>query len=225
MKILIGIPAFNEEKVIGQVIKSLPKKINKFNVDVFVLDDGSTDQTASIAKKTGAVVARHLLNRGLGGALKTIFDYAKNHRYELLVTMDADGQHDSRDLKHLINPILNKKVDAVIGSRWLAPKNAPWSRLIINKLANLLTYAFFGTVTSDSQSGFRAFNRKSIEEIELKTDGMEVSSEIFREISRTGLKFKEIPIKVIYSQYSQTKGQKLENAPDVFIQLLIRLLR
>ena len=226
MNLLIGIPAFNEEKTIGKVISSLPKKIPAISrIIVLVVDDGSSDSTCDAAKKQGALVARHILNRGLGGALKTVFEYARINKFDVLVTMDADGQHDSRDLLKLIGPIVSKKSDVVIGSRWIVRNDAPFSRLLINRLANFITYIFFGTKTSDSQSGLRVFNNKSINLIKLQTDGMEVSTEFFREIERNKLKHQELPIKVIYTDYSKSKGQRLENAPNVFIQLLLRLLR
>lgn len=226
MKLLIGIPAYNEELVIGMVLKSLPHKIPGISrIDVLVVDDGSTDRTAEIAKKEGVLVARHLLNRGLGAVLKTIFEFARANNYDILVTMDADGQHDSRDLVNVIRPVVNNISDISIGSRWTKKNNAPVLRVFVNQLANLLTYIFYGIKTSDSQSGFRCLNNKSISCINVQSDGMEISSEIFREIKNNNLSFSQVPIKAIYTGYSQSKGQKLENAPNVFIQLLLRLLR
>ena len=226
MKLLIGIPAYNEERAIGFVINSLPKKLpGVTKIKTIVVDDGSSDNTMTLAQKKGVTVARHLLNRGLGASLKTIFEFARIKKFDLLVTMDADGQHDSGDISKIIRPVLNNKYDVVIGSRWKKKGNAPFSRMLINKFANLLTFIFYGVNTSDSQSGFRCFNKKSLLLIKQQSDGMEVSSEIFREIKHNKLKFTEIPIKAIYTDYSQAKGQRLENAPNVFIQLLLRLLR
>ena len=165
------------------------------------------------------------MNIGLGGAIKTIIEFAQKNEFDYLITMDADGQHDSKDLLNIVKPVVSKKSDVSIGSRWVKKNNAPLSRIIINKLANLLTFIFYGVKTSDSQSGLRCFNKKSISLINLQTDGMEVSSEIFRELKNNNLSFTEVPIKAIYTNYSQTKGQRLDNAPNVFIQLLLRLLR
>ena len=226
MRLLIGIPAYNEEKSIGNVLKSLPRKIPGISkIQVFVIDDGSSDQTAKVAQKEGALTVRHILNIGLGGAIKTIIEFAQKNEFDYLITMDADGQHDSKDLLNIVKPVVSKKSDVSIGSRWVKKSNAPLSRIIINKLANLLTFIFYGVKTSDSQSGLRCFNKKSISLINLQTDGMEVSSEIFRELKNNNLSFTEVPIKAIYTNYSQTKGQRLDNAPNVFIQLLLRLLR
>lgn len=226
MKVLVGIPAFNEEKMIGKVIRSLPKRIKGVKkIDLLVVDDGSEDETREIAKDSGSLVLSHLINRGLGGSLKTIFTYAKKKNYDILVTFDADGQHKASDLPRILDPVLKKKKDVVIGTRWKNVRYVPFSRLVLNRLANIVTFFLFGVWTSDSQSGFRAFGKKAIKVIRLQTDGMEVSSEFFREIYMNKLKFGEIPINVIYSDYSKSKGQKLSNAPNVFFQLLLRLLR
>ncbi len=221
---LIGIPAFNEEKMIGSVIKSLPKKIKGVNkLDVLVVDDGSSDKTAEVARKYNTKVLQHIINRGLGGALKTIFAYAKQKEYDILVTFDADGQHNPKDISRLIRPILQGKVNVVIGTRWVKKNTGPRSRLIINKIANIITYLLYGIMSTDSQSGLRAFDKKAIVKIELKNDGMEVSSEIFKEIHKNKLSFSEIPIEAVYTKYSLAKGQQLDNGPNIVIKLLLRL--
>lgn len=222
---LIGIPAFNEEKMIGEVIKSLPKKIKGINhVDILVVDDGSTDKTGLIAKKYKIKTLQHIINRGLGGALKTIFAYARMKSYDILVTFDADGQHNPEDLDRLTKPIINRRTDIVIGTRWANKSKVPLSRIIVNKIANAATYFLYGVISSDSQSGFRVFGKKAINKISLQNDGMEVSSEIFKEIHKNKLNFREVPIIPVYTNYSISKGQKLSNAPNIVIQLLIRLL-
>jgi len=226
MKILIGIPAYNEEQTVSSVIKSIPKKIDKINkIDIVVVNDGSKDATARVAESSKATILNHIINRGLGGALKTIFAYGKLLNYDIIVTFDADGQHDSRDLSCLIRPIVENKTDVVIGTRWKKNKNVPFSRLIVNKIANIITFLLFGVWSTDSQSGFRAFGKKAIQLINLQSDGMEVSSEFFREIFRNKLRYTEVPINTIYTNYSKSKGQKLSNAPNVFFQLLLKLLR
>lgn len=226
MKLLIGIPAYNESETIGKVIESLPKTIKGIrSIDILVVDDGSTDDTGNIAEKYGVFVAVHLLNRGLGGALKTIFEYAKEKNYDILVTLDADGQHEGGKIINLIDQIRRHQADVVVGSRWKKAVIKQTGRFIINQLANIMTYLLFKIYSTDSQSGFRAFNRKAIIDINLKTDGMEVSSELFREIYNHKLKYAEIPIPAIYTDYSIRKGQRISNAPNVFFQMLLRLFR
>lgn len=226
MKLLIGIPAYNEEKMLGQVLKSLPEKIKGMGkIDILVVDDGSSDKTSDIAGKSGAVVARHMINRGLGGALKTIFAYSRAMNYDILVTFDADGQHVGDDVRKIVHAYKNNNADVIIGSRWNNSNHRPIIRYLINQLANYLTYLLFRIWTSDSQSGFRLFSKKAIDSIDIQTDGMEVSSEIFKEIKKNNLIFMEVAIRAVYTDYSKFKGQPLSNAFNVFTQLLLRLLR
>jgi len=222
---LIGIPAFNEEKMIGEVIKSLPKKIKGVSrIDILVVDDGSSDKTGIVAKKYKVKILQHIINRGLGGALKTIFAYAKMKSYDILVTFDADGQHNPKDLAKLTKPIIEGNSEIVIGTRWTNKNKVPLSRIIINKIANAVTYFLYGVMSTDSQSGLRVFGKKAINTISLQNDGMEVSSEIFKEIHRNKLNFCEVPIIPVYTDYSISKGQRLSDAPNIVIQLVIRLL-
>lgn len=222
-KLLLLIPAFNEEKVIGNVLKKLPKKISNIDqIQVVVVDDGSTDKTASIAKKHNAIVLRHAINRGLGAALATGFVYAQNNNFDYLITYDSDGQHSPGDIQALVKILINKKKDVVIGSRLLNYSAMPITRRVINFMSNFATWLLFSIWTSDSQSGLRAFGRYAIEKIKLKSQRMEVSSEIFKEISRLKLNFTEVPIQTIYTKYSLQKGQRIFNASNVFYKLLMQ---
>lgn len=224
-KLLIIIPAFNEALQIANTIKGL-KKVAPKQSKILVVDDGSTDDTAFVATNAGAFVVRHLLNRGLGGALGTGLAYAKNSGVKRAVTFDADGQHNPTDLIRMLRPLQDSLADVVIGSRTLKGwKKIPRDRKIIFIVSNWLTWLLFGIRTSDSLSGFRAFNRAAIDKITIMTDQMEVSNEFFSEIRRQRLRLKEIPIKVIYSDYSRSKGQKNSNALVVGVKLLLRLFR
>ncbi len=224
-KLAIIIPAFNENVMIGNVIKSVPKKILHFQKPaIIVINDGSTDGTKNQARRAGARVISHPLNRGLGGALGTGFMLAKKEKFDLVVTLDADGQHNPVDISRLIQPIIDGKADVVIGSR-LMSSTMPPLRKLINIFSNIATFILFGIATSDSQSGFRAFSKKAIRKISIKTQGMEVSSEIFREIQRNNFTKVEIPIAAIYTNYSLGKGQRITNAPNVFWKLLLHQFR
>lgn len=226
MKILIGIPAYNEEETIGDVIKSMPRKIKGVaKIDILVVDDGSMDRTSFIARRLGTVVLSHIINRGLGGSLKTIFAYASKNQYDLLVTFDADGQHRAADITRLVEPIIDGKKDVMIGTRWGNKNRKPLVRYLVNECANLLTWLLFGVYTTDSQSGLRAFNRKAIEKIQITSDGMEVSSEFFKEIQANKLRFGEVEIEPLYTDYSIKKGQRIDNAPEVIFKLILKFLR
>ncbi|OGV94518.1 hypothetical protein A3A66_00640 [Microgenomates group bacterium RIFCSPLOWO2_01_FULL_46_13] len=224
MRVLIVIPAYNEEEVISQVIVDVRQQLK--TADILVVDDGSTDQTGEEAFKAGAAVVRHVINRGLGGAIGTGIEYSRGKDYTAVATIDADGQHDANDLLKVLQPIFEGRADVVIGSRLLQDVfQVPIDRRLLIRLSNLLTFILFGFKSTDTLSGFRAFSRKALEKIELKTETMEVSNELFGEISRHQLRYLEVPIRVRYTPYSRTKGQTNLNALNVGIKLLLRLAR
>lgn len=224
MKVLIIIPAYNEARIIASVIKAV--KQAQPSASILVIDDGSDDLTSEEAKATGALVIRHMLNRGLGGAIGTGLAFAKKYHFDIAVTIDADGQHDPQDIAKAIEPVCNHQADVVIGSRLLAFRYAmPIDRRLINRIANAVTFILFGVRTTDSQSGFRVFGSKAIQSLSLRTDRMEVSSEIFTEIKRLHLKVVEVPITVRYTQYSLSKGQTNRNMWQVGYKLVLRLFR
>ncbi len=223
MKILIVIPAFNEEISLGRVIGNLRSHGYK---DLVVIDDGSHDGTGDQARKLGVPVLVHSVNRGLGAALGTGLEYAKLVKAQIVVTFDADGQHQASDVKALLAPILAGRADVVIGSRLLINfRKMPKDRLVISYLSNLLTFFLYGVWSTDSQSGLRAFNKKALRCITIKTDRMEVSSEFLKEIKKNKLRFKEISIKPIYTDYSRQSGQGNLNSFAVAFKMLLRLFR
>ena len=226
MKTVIVVPAFNESAAISKVLTGIPKKLKGISqLSTLVVDDGSGDNTSQKAKKAGVFVVRHVINRGLGAAIKTGLDWAKSQGADIAVTFDSDGQHEPSDIPRLIQPILNKDADLVIGSRFKKKQSIPADRLILNWFANLTTLVMFGVHSTDSQSGLRAFSKKAMAQIDLKADRMDFSSEILIEAKRHNLKIEEIPIKAIYTDYSRKKGQKNLNAIPVFARILIRFLR
>lgn len=225
MKTLIVIPALNEAKRISAVIKDLK---NHGYTKILVIDDGSEDKTGKIAAKNGAVVVRHVMNRGLGAGLGTGFVYASGNDFDLLVTFDGDGQHQAGDLKKLTAPILAGKADVVIGSRAQDLAKMPAERKLANLIANLSTYFLYGVWTTDSQSGLRAFSKKAIQNIRIKTERMEVSSEFFKEIHRNKLSYSEIPIKAVYTDYSLSnskQGNVLVSSVKIGYKMMLRLFR
>lgn len=226
MRAIIIVPAFNEAKILYSVLKNLPSKINGLSkIETLVVNDGSTDETIEQAKKAKVKVVNHLINRGLGAAIKTGLDFAKAHNYDILITFDGDGQHNPHDINEIVKPIIKKEADLVIGSRFKKNQNAPLDRLIINWLANTATLIFFGVFTSDSQSGLRAFSKKAILLINYKADRMDFSSELLLEAKRNKLVIKEVPTTLIYTEYSRKKGQKNINSINIFAKFLVRLFR
>ena len=226
MKLVIVIPAYNEEKAIGKVISGLPKKLPGVkSIAAVIVDDGSSDKTAAASRRAGAkLVLRHRINCGKGTATITGLAAARRLAADMVVTMDADGQHDPADIKKLIRPIIKKEAEVVIGSRLLNAKGMPLVKIIGNWLMNGLTFVFSGQLVSDSQSGMKALSRRALEKIKLDGSGYEIDSEIILETRRHNLKIIEIPIKVIYSDYSNLKGQNIFNAVNIFTRLLLRSL-
>lgn len=224
----VVLPAFNEAAVIKRVLTDIQQELgflSGWRYRLVVVDDGSTDGTGKQAAQAGSVVLRHVLNRGLGGALSTGMAYAKKMGAQAMLTMDSDGQHDPKDIKTILEPLVSNKADVVIGSRMLGQKGMPWDRRLINLVSNWTTFLLFQVWTTDSQSGFRAFNREALQKITIKTKEMEVSSELFSEIKRYTLRLKEVPIQVIYTDYSRHKGQGNLNGLRILLKLIIRLFR
>jgi glycosyltransferase involved in cell wall biosynthesis len=221
-KVLVALPAYNEGKVIGNVIKELKK--NNFN-NILVVDDCSKDNTGELAKRSGAHVLTHIINRGAGGATATAIEYAKRNKYDYLLLMDADGQHSIDDAKKLLKEAKKEKADVIIGSRLKGDKEKmPLQRKIANIIGSFATWFVFGKYILDSQSGFRVLNRKAIEKIQLTYDRFEFCSEMIGECYTHNLKIKEVPIKVIYSKHSLEKGhgQSIKNGFTMLERFLFK---
>ncbi|MCX6710097.1 MAG: glycosyltransferase family 2 protein [Candidatus Woesearchaeota archaeon] len=217
-RLFIVMPAYNEEKAIAGVIRSL--KHSGYN-NIIVVDDGSRDKTSAIAEKEGVILIRHFINRGLGGALGTGISAALKMGAEIIVTFDSDGQHDVSDIKKVAAPIRRGEADVAIGSRLVNSKGMPFVRRVGNWGLNFFTYLLFGVFVTDSQSGLRAFSKNAAEKMDIRTNAMEVSSEIIREIGDKKLRLKEVPIKAIYSEYSLRKGQSTINGFRIMMKLFI----
>jgi glycosyltransferase involved in cell wall biosynthesis len=216
-RVVVVIPAYNEERTIVEVIRGL--KQHGFTT-LIVIDDGSSDRTGELASREGVIRLRHILNRGLGGALGTGIDAALRLGAEVIVTFDADGQHDPNDIMKLLAPIEVEEAEVVIGSRMLDPQGMPYRRRMANWIANVVTYLLFGAWTTDSQSGLRAFSSRAAARMHIITTGMEVSSEIIAETVKNRLQWKEVPVKAIYTDYSLSKGQSF----SVGLQTLMKLI-
>jgi glycosyltransferase involved in cell wall biosynthesis len=195
LKITVGIPAFNEEKNIAMVII----KLKKIADNIIVCNDGSTDSTEEIAKELGAIVINHEKNLGYGAGIKSIFLKAKEINSELLVTLDADGQHDINDISKIVKPIQENKAEIVIGSRFLEKsKNVPEYRKFGIKLITKVTNLSLSKSLTDSQSGFRAYSNKVLEKLNLSDTGMGISTEILIKANNFNFRIGEVPITISY---------------------------
>ncbi len=196
MEITIGIPAFNEENNIAGIIKKLKKITDK----IIVCDDGSSDSTGKIAREMGVLVVRHEKNLGYGAAIRSIFLKAREQKSESLITLDSDGQHRIEDIQTVFEPIKNGKADLVIGSRFLDDyvKNVPTYRKVGIKILTKLANTSLNQKITDSQSGFRGYSKRVIEEITPSESGMGVSNEILIKVSKKGFQITEVPIVILY---------------------------
>ena len=193
--LVIVIPAYNEERFIGSVVL----KARKYSPNVIVVDDGSTDATAELATIAGAQVIRHAENRGKGAALNTALQAARAYAPDVVVMLDADGQHSLEELMRIVAPVLSGNADLVIGSRYLGdssqtPRHRIWGHWAFNWLTRLAS----GVPASDSQSGYRAFSPEALPVISFQSRGFSVESEMQFIVNQYGLRLVEVPITVQY---------------------------
>ena len=222
--IVVGVPAFNEERTIARVVLEVLKYADR----VVVCDDGCTDLTAEIAEGLGAVVVRHERNLGYGAAVQSLFRRARELGADVLVTLDADGQHFPREIPEVVKPIVDGVADVVVGSRFIDERLAyvmPWYRRagvkFITKLVNN-TSKKHGV--RDAQSGFRAYNRKSIETLTMLENGMGASVEILINARNQGLRIREVPSTCSYDKGAKTsKCNPVRHGFDV-IRSIVRLI-
>ena len=216
MKIVIGIPAFNEEKNIAPIVMKLKEKYQ----NIIVCDDGSNDLTAKIAEELGAIVVRHRKNSGYGAAIKTIFLKAHEIGADVLITFDADGQHKIEDIEKVLVPIKNNIADLVIGSRFLNNnQEVPKYRKIGIKVITELTNITGRTNITDSQSGFRAYNKKILENIKPTDSGMGISTEILIKTQKAGYEITEVPITILYEGDTSTHNPVSHGSSVIFSTL------
>ena len=216
MKITVGIPAYNEEKNIAKIIVQLKKVADQ----ILVCDDGSTDSTSEIAESLGAIVIKHPKNLGYGSAIRSIFLKSREINAEVLVTIDADGQHKIEDVKKVIKPIVDGQADISIGSRFLEEgDNAPKYRKLGINIITKVTNSSLSEKITDAQSGFRAYNNKVLQSLTPSDSGMGISTEILIKSSNLGLKIAEVPTEIQYE--GETSSQNpISHGTGVLISTL-----
>jgi glycosyltransferase involved in cell wall biosynthesis len=218
IKVLAGMPAFNEEKFIARTIIGA----RNYADQVLVVDDGSTDATEEIARSLGAIVVRHVKNCGYGAAIRSIFEKARELRVDALVIIDSDGQHNPRDIELLVERLKVGDVDVVIGSRFVKgrkqeiPKYRIFGMMVLDRFTRLAG----ADSNTDSQSGFRAYNKKAIQSIRIIGDGMSVGSEILVQAAYNKLKMAEIPIEVRYDIEETSSQNPVSHGVSVIYNLI-----
>jgi len=217
MKSVVIIPAFNEEAAIGEIIEKSLKYVD----DVLVIDDGSSDSTCEIAEKSGARVIKHEFNKGKGVSLKDAFDNVDG--FDVVVTIDGDGQHNPDEIPDLIKPIVSGDADLVNGSRYIDgfDEDTPAYRRVGQKVLDIATNITSGTNVTDSQSGFRAFRGNTIKYYRFRDTGFGIESEMLADASENNLKILEVPITVRYDvENSSTKGP-VTHGVGVLVKIVI----
>jgi glycosyltransferase involved in cell wall biosynthesis len=195
VKVIVGTPAYNEEKYVGTVVL----QAKQYAAEVIVVDDGSTDRTGAVAGLAGATVVRHESNRGYGSAVRTILSEAKGRDADVLIILDADSQHNPEEIPSLVKTIL-EGYDVAIGSREMQRHMIPRYRRVGQKVLGRLTNFLSGERIADTESGFRAYSRKAINELDLKETGMAISSEIIKSAAAKKLRIGEVPVSVSYTR-------------------------
>src|SRR3989344_437023 len=227
MKLVVIIPAYNEEKTIKEVISKIPK-INKriSETEVIVIDDGSRDKTKEEAKEAGAIVVSHIGNKGVGVAFRTGIEEALKRKADVIVNMDGDGQFNPNDIPKLIEPILDKKADFVTATRFSDGKligNMPFVKKIGNKLFTSLTSKLVGQKFTDTQCGFRAYSREAALRLNLYGK-FTYTQEVFLDLANKGLIIKEIPL-LIRAEREFGKSKVVKSIPKYVFQALTIIIR
>lgn len=218
-KILVCIPAYNEEKNIANIVR----KARNHADEVIVCNDGSSDNTAKFAIQEGASVINHPKNYGYGKTIRTLFQKALERKADIIVTLDSDGQHDPEQIPNIVEPILKNRFDIVIGSRFMHYNDkmkVPFYRSVgikaITKITNRGSYKNL----TDAQSGFRAYNRQALERINLVEDGMSISTEILLRAGAKNLAIKEVPITINYDVNKSSTHNFLSHGIGVLFSVL-----
>lgn len=214
----VVVPAYNEERTIERVLRELCLVCDH----VVVVDDGSADQTYAAALRVTPYALRHAINRGQGAALQTGIEFALLQGASVVCTFDADGQHCTDDLAALVQPIMAGECDIVLGSRFLGrAEDIPPLRRLCLKAGILFTRMVSRVRLTDVHNGLRAFSRRAAERVEINNDRMAHASELIDIVRDTGLPFREVPVRIRYTDYSLAKGQSVLNSFRILFDYVV----
>ncbi len=215
MKICVIIPAHNESENIGEVVKEIKAK----NLDVVVIDDGSVDHSGKIAEEKGAIVLKNEKKQGKGRSLQKGFDYALQHNYDGVITMDGDGQHAPSDLDNFIEKIETGVWGVVVGNRMGQHKQMPLVRYLTNRLMSSLISALCKHNIPDSQCGYRYIHSDVLKRINLSAKDFEIETEVLLKAAKKGSQIASVPIKTIYRN-EHSKISPLKDTIRFFIYIV-----
>lgn len=224
--IAVVIPAYNEADSVRDVVESLPASLLGHRVEAIVVSDGSTDDTRAAAADADAVVTEHPINQGQGGALKTGFAIARQRAADVVVTMDADGQHSAADLESLVAPIVEDRADYVLGTRYRGEDrsgNSPTRRIGIRVFTVLINLVSKADVT-DCTNGYRAIRGSRLEDLTLTEERFN-APELIIEARKNGLRIQEVPVTVRSREAGETKKPKLRYALGLARTIVVTWIR
>ena len=228
MKLVVLIPAYNEEENIEKVVRSIPRKIIGVNdIKILVVNDGSTDKTMDMAMNGGAYrVVSHKRNSGVGAAFMTGIRNAITMNADILVAVDADSQFDSNQISELILPIINNQADVVIGSRFQGekPKNIPRIKYLGNKIFTKIVSSVVQQKFTDTQTGFRAYSREALLNVSVVND-FTYTQEVLIDLKFKGMQIAEVPVSVKYDDNRKSRVVKnIFNYSAKALAIIIRTL-
>lgn len=219
----ITIPMYNDEKMILNVIKDLN---NAGYNNIVVVDDGSKDNGYDVVKEnSNAIVTKHIINRGQGAALQTGMEIALDRGAKYIIHFDSDGQHDVKDLDKMLDTLIKGKYDIVLGSRFIQENKIPLKKRIILRLGIFFTFLLSQIWLTDVHNGLRVMTAETAKKLDLKHDRMEHASEILDKVKSLNLKYKEVPVTIHYTEYSQAKGQRISNSINIAMKLISSKLK
>ena len=216
--VFVILPAFNEDAVIRKVVVDLLP----FKYELIVVDDGSIINQKFFLNDLNVTVLRHKVNLGQGAAIQTGLDYSLLMGAKYIVTFDADGQHNAKEIERLLAPLILNKADIVLGSRFLteASHNMPLARMILIQMARFINYMFTGLLLTDAHNGIRAMTDKAARSIRINENRMAHASEILIHVKRSRLRYIEVPVSILYDEYSLKKGQSGWQAVRILLDLI-----
>jgi glycosyltransferase involved in cell wall biosynthesis len=220
-KVFIIIPSYNE----GKVIRSTVMPLVETGYQTVVVDDCSSDDTRNALNGLPIHYLRHELNLGQGAAVQTGLDYALRKGAEYAVTFDADGQHNYEEIPALLEPVVVDRADITMGTRFKREEDIaqiPPSRKMLLKGAIMVNGILTGMWLTDAHNGFRAMNRAAMSKIKLRENRMAHASEILSQVREHSLRYEEVPVKIIYTEYSKMKGQSSMNSINILIDLILK---
>lgn len=217
-RIWVVIPAKDEDNYISSLIEQIQTLGYR---NIIVVNDQSTDRTAQLAEAhDDVIVLDHVINLGAGASTQTGIAYAVGKNADIIVTIDADLQHNPQDISKLISHMVDHGADLVIGSRFIQPKNEiPKSRIFYNKVGNIVSYFLTGVNLTDSQSGLKAISQKLSRKLDLNYDGFEFCMEIIKQAHMNSAKIDEIPVDVRYTDATTKKGQNFRSGLNMIARL------